>query len=72
MQTQAKRLDIINILRLIGAYLIIVIHTCAFPYMTMGIVINKYKLNEKVKHPYIILAIALILHAIEGYMFSIL
>lgn len=39
------------------------------PYMTMGVVINKYKLNEKVKRPYLILLIAIILYAIEGYLF---
>lgn len=39
------------------------------PYMTMGVIVNKYKLNEKLKRPYLLLGIAILLYAIEGYIF---
>lgn len=38
------------------------------PYMTMGVVIYKYDLQDKLKKPALWLAISIILYAIEGYI----
>lgn len=45
--------------------------TFGIPYMTMGIVINHYKLNEKIRNTNLWFIVSVILYAIEGYIFLV-